>query len=160
MPPTEEKNAALVRRYLLDVVDGGDVDASDILLVADVEPAVLHIDDQVGNHNLQGLSRGILAAADVDVDVEELVADENRVAVRCRISDMLGGVAIEPHLPGRTVTIDFVGFYGVQNDQITEMWSLPDELGLVSQLGLLPDRSDDIERWTEDTKDERQESVR
>ena len=148
MPPTEEENAALVRRYLLDVVDGGDVDARDILLAADVGAATLYTDDQGGDHYLQWLSRGILAAADVDVHVEELVADEDRVAVRCRISGTLAGVAIEPHLIGRTFTMDHVGFYEVQNDQITEMWSLADKLGLVSQLGLLPEGTHDIPRGT------------
>ena len=46
MPTTEEENAALVRRYLFDVVDGGDVEASEILLAADVQATVTHTTDR------------------------------------------------------------------------------------------------------------------
>lgn len=140
MTTTREENAALVRRFLTDVVAGGDTDAVGVFLT-----------DDVADHNLVfGADRGreceatslgwsVLAGADVDIDIEELVAVGERVAVRATVMGTHRESLLDLAPTGMPFEIAYVWFCRIDRGRIAEIRSLPDGLGLLQQLGALPE---------------------
>lgn len=129
---TPEANAALARRYLADVVAADDRSASESFLATD---AAIH-DPVFGG----GRGRGSPSAyGDVEVDVRDLVAAGDRVAVRgvVRGSARSGPDGV-PDDGGR-FTVAQSWFCRVEHGRIIELWRLPDGLGLARQLGILPE---------------------
>lgn len=132
MTTRANENAALVRRYLADVVAADDRSAADAFLDTD---ATVH--DPVFGAG----AGGWLAPADgtVEVEVRDVVATADRVAVR--------GVVRSSHrtapdrLPIAEGRFEIVQswFCRVERGRIAELWRLPDGLGLLRQLGALHD---------------------
>jgi steroid delta-isomerase-like uncharacterized protein len=70
--------------------------------------------------------------------VEDLIAERDRVVVRwtnagTHVGDFAGVPAT-----GRTFTIAGIDIYRVANGQLCEHWHVIDQLGILGQLGLLP----------------------
>ena len=88
MKTTREENAALVRRFLTDVVAGGDTDAVETLVTEDVADRnpVFGPDRCSEQESVTGLGRNVLAAADVDIDIEAVVATDEQVAMRATVA--------------------------------------------------------------------------
>lgn len=128
-----EENASLVRRYLTDVVADGDVEALDALVA---DSATDHA-PSVTTDEVDPLVRGVLSAADVDVEIAQIVASGDWVAVRAIISGTVAGFPSDDVAAGRSFEVPHVSFYRIEEGRIAESWSLHDGLGLATQLGLL-----------------------
>ena len=138
---TPKENTALVRRFLTDVVAGDDLDALDAFVT-----------DDVVDHNLvfgtrrdrKPVARGramLAAVADIDVSIDELIAEGDTVAVRATVSGRHEGPLLDLAATGAPVEIAYVWFYRIDDGRIAEVWSLPDGLGLVHQLDAAPENS-------------------
>lgn len=134
---TPQENAALVRRFLGDVVAGGDTAAVDALLAEDAADHNLVFGEW--QEGLTALGWRVLAAADVDVEIEDTVATGEKVAVRATVAGVHRESLMDLAPTGRPFTITCVWFCRVESGRIAEIWSLPDGLGLVRQLGALPE---------------------
>lgn len=135
--PTE--NAALVRQSLTAVVAGGDTDAVEMFLTEDVDGQNLVFGDGQRQEAVIALGRRVLAGADVTVEVEDIVATDDRVAVQATVTgthcESLPDVA-----PAKeSFEIACTWFCRIDDGQITELWSLPDSLGLMEQLSAIPE---------------------
>lgn len=138
MAATPRENAALVRRFLTNVVAGGDTDAVSVFLTEDV-----------GNHNLvfgDGSREGatalgwrVLAGTDVTIDIEDVVASEERVAVRGMVSGSHRESLMDLAPTGASFEIACVWFCRIDDGRIADICSLPDGLGLMQQLGTIPE---------------------
>lgn len=137
MGTTEPENAALVRRFLLDVVAGGDVDAVDALLADDLTDRNLVFEDD-GCEAVLTFGWRVLAGADIDVTIEDVVAASDRVAVRVTITGTHRESLVDLAPTGRSFEIAHAWFCRVEDGRIAEIWSLPDGLGLLQQLGAIP----------------------
>lgn len=144
MTGTPEENAALTRRYLSDVVAGNDRAAADAFLTDDVVVHDLVFGGEV-DCAASVFGSTVLTAADIDIDIEAVVATPDRVAVRTTVS---GSHQASP--AGRRFEIPCSGFCRVERGRIAEFWSMPDGLGLLDQLGLGPEHSLDPIRRTSD----------
>jgi predicted ester cyclase len=75
---------------------------------------------------------------DLDVPIEFTVAEGDKIAVRWRATGMHTGDfrAIAP--TGKRISIAGVAVARVAGGKIVEIWSQPDTLGLLQQLGVIP----------------------
>lgn len=139
MAGTPQENAALVRRFLTNVVAGGDTDAVSIFLADDVVDHNLVFEDAQGRGGVPALGWQVLAAADVDVEIAEIVAAEQQVAVRGIVTGIHRESLMDLAPTGASFEIDYVWFCHIDDGQIAAIHSLPDGLGLMHQLGAIPD---------------------
>lgn len=133
MTTTARENAALVRRFLTDVLARGDTDAAEAFVAEDIDHHDLVFED--GHDDVTALGGRVLAAADVDVTVEEVVATDDWVAVHATVTGTHRESLIDPAPTGESFAIAYAWFCRIEEGRIAEIWSLPDGLGLVRQLG-------------------------
>lgn len=129
-PPRE--NTALVRRFLTDVIAGGDTDALGIFLTDDAVSYQPALEERMGGET--DLHWCVLAAADIDIRVDEIVAANDHVAVRGTITGIHRESLVDLVPTGRSFEIACVWFCRIEDGQINEIWSLPDGLSLLQQL--------------------------
>lgn len=141
MTATPQENAALVRRFLTDVVAGGDIDAVDGFLGADIVDHNLVFGAGYGHETMSALGWRVLAAADVDITIEDTVATADRVAVRATVTATHRESLMDLAPTGRSFEIACAWFCRIEGGRIVTSHSLPDGLGLVRQLGAVPELS-------------------
>ncbi|MBI3530449.1 MAG: ester cyclase [Betaproteobacteria bacterium] len=132
---TPEKNKRLVRRLYEDCINPGKVE----LL------AQLIADDFVGGRGEKGPSEfanTIVALRngfpDIQFDLEDLIAEGDRVAVRWKFqATHMGPFAGFPPSQ-KQVTQTAIVIYQVRDGKIIRAWLQPDRLGLLQQIGALP----------------------
>jgi steroid delta-isomerase-like uncharacterized protein len=137
MGPTHEENEALVRRFLTDVIEGGDTDAGDAFVAEDAVDHDLVFGDESPTDAVTALGWQVLAAADVQITIEDVVATDDRVAVRATVAGTHQESLIDLAASGDTFSIAYVWFCRIEDGVITEIWSFPDGLGLMTQLGVV-----------------------
>ena len=85
------------------------------------------------------IARGLLGAfPDFSVEVDSMVAEGDRVAVRWRFLGTHGGeLPGPPPLPatGRSVSVNTMSIHRVTDGRVAESWVVSDALGLMQQLG-------------------------
>lgn len=140
MTPIQRENAALVRRFLTDVVAGGDTDAASGFLADDVADHHPVFGDGSVQETMTGLGWRVLAAADVDVDIETVVASDEQVAVRATVTGTHRESLMDLAPTGQSFAIPYAWFCRIEDGEIAEIWSLPDGLGLLRQIRALPPR--------------------
>jgi len=131
-----EENKALLRRYIKEVWDKQNPAAVDEFLAPDykrhrsptIEP--LTRDDQK-----QLLTKFRAAFPDIQLTVEEIIAEDDRVAFRSTIrathqNEFLG---IAP--TGKKVTVGLVDVIHIENGKFVEQWCGADLLDFVQQVG-------------------------
>lgn len=143
MAPTPRENAALVREFLTDVVSGGDTDAVSAFLAEDVIDHNLVFEGEQDHETVTVLGWRVLAAADVDITIVDVVATIDRVAVLGTVTGTHCESLMDLAPTGRSFEIACAWFCRIENGRITEIQSLPDGLGLMQQLGALPEVSFD-----------------
>jgi len=139
MTGTPHENAALVRRFLSNVVAGGDTDAVSVFLADDVVDHNLVFGDARSQEGVTALGWQVLAAADVDVEIGDVVATEDRVAVRATVAGTHRESLMDLAPTGMSFEIAYVWFCHISEGRITAIQSFPDGLGLMQQLGVLPE---------------------
>jgi predicted ester cyclase len=139
MAPTSRENAALVRRFLTDVVACGDTNAVADLLAVDVGDHHLVFEGAQPQGTVTELGWQALASADVDLHVADVVASDDCVAVRGRVTGTHQESLMDLAPTGRSFEIACAWFFRINDDRIAEIWSLPDGLGLLKQLDAVPE---------------------
>lgn len=137
MASTPQENAALVREFLTGVATG-DTDAVGIFLT---DEAVDHhpvIGDRSHSERVNLLWWRVLAAADVDIAIDDVVAADDTVAVRGTVTGIHCESLMDLAPTGRSFEIAAVWFCRIDERRIAEIWSLPDGLSLIEQLGTAP----------------------
>lgn len=140
MPTEAEENASLVRRFLTDVIADGDRDGLEAFVAEGISYHDLAVGSSSDLAKMDSLGRGVLAAADIDIDIVQTVAEDDMVAVRATISGDSGGVPFDLGSSGKGFEIAHVSFYRIEDGRIAESWSLHDRLGLAEQLEVRPSR--------------------
>ena len=70
--------------------------------------------------------------------VEDLVVDGDTVWGRCRARGINTGPILGRPATGRPMEIDVIDIGRFENGMLVEHWGVPDQLGMMGQLGLLP----------------------
>ncbi len=135
-----EENKALARRSW-ELVSQRDPDALEEVYTADT---VLHEPDQ----DLQGveeakqyLSVYISAFPDMNVTVEDVIAEGDKVVTRWTLRGTHQGEVEEFGPPtGKQVGLEGITVHRIEDGKIVEEWERYDNLSVMQQLGLAPEQ--------------------
>jgi len=141
MATTEQANKELVRRFVEDAWSDGDLDLVEELVASD---AVYHdptLPDRPRgpDGSKQSIELYQTAFPDIQIRIEELIAEDDVVAARMTGTGTHEGeiMGIEP--TGRRVEAPVMEFRRIEDGQIAEMWALVDTLGMLQQIGAIPE---------------------
>ncbi len=133
-----EANKAIVRRFVEEVQNGGDLTVLDEIAAPDYvnhsAPSGVPADRE-GLKQLTAMFRQ--AFPDGQMTIEDMVAEEDRVATRKTFrgthqEELMG---IPP--TGQAVAIGLIDIVRLVDGKVVESWSVADDLGLLRQLGAL-----------------------
>ena len=135
---TTDENKDLIRRLIDEAFNAGNLDIVAEALADD------YLDHLAGPGAPRGpeVFRGFVIAfratlPDVEVTVEDLIAEGDRVALRVTWR----GTQLGPlgNVPATGLAVAFVGYhvYRIEDGKLAEHWGLQDDLGLLLQLGVI-----------------------
>jgi len=130
-----EENVAVVRRLIEEGFSGGDLDVCDSLVAPD---AVEH---------QRGLAAGASGTketiatlhrwfSDFRLEIDDVIAEGDRVWIRNTASGTNTGSVFGRPPTGRPFRITVFDALRVADGRVVEHWGVPDQLGLLVQLGL------------------------
>ena len=135
---TIEQNKALVRRFVDEIFVKGSFDAVDDLLADDF---VGHTWPSTGDGKadlkraIERVSQGL---TDSTFTIEDMIAEDDRVAVRLTASARHTGDFMGMPASGKTYTIGEIHIFRVTDGKVVEHWHQFDSMGMMRQLGALP----------------------
>ncbi|HNY35162.1 MAG TPA: ester cyclase [Methanothrix soehngenii] len=134
----ENENKALVRRFFEVGPSRGDLRAARELLADDF---ALHVPLPC-SPGVQGIIEVISACRaafeHLDVTVEDMVSEGDRVAARFVARGIHQGDFMGQPATGRSITMTGIEIFRIENGRIAELWGEANLLGLMGQLGILP----------------------
>lgn len=134
MTSTTDANKALVRRFVEEIFALGRADAVDELVAHDFVSHTFGITDD-GPARLKAAAERVHASlTDVGFDIDDMVAEEDRVAVRLTASgtatdDFMGMAAA-----GKSYRIGEMHFFRIADGKVVEHWHQYDAAGQMKQL--------------------------
>lgn len=138
----ENRNKEIVEAFIHELFTKGDLDAVDRYVHPD---CVVH-DPPVPDapSGAEGFRRAAAmfrqALPDWHSDLLQLVAEGDTVVERFRASGThTGGPLMGVPATGRTLVLDGINIFRIEDGRIVERWGRLDQLGLLRQLGLVPD---------------------
>jgi steroid delta-isomerase-like uncharacterized protein len=139
--PLPNRHAAVMRRFIDDVVNKGDYSALKDLVHPDY---VYRTPGQVlrGSKAIQSLFEAYRDAfPDLHIGIDELVAAGDRVALAFTLTGTQNGALMGIDATGKRVEVNGTVFSRFEGGQIVEEWEVIDQLSLFEQLGVvsLPD---------------------
>ncbi len=133
-----ERNSVLVRRFIDDVFVGGRAETIDELLTDDFVSHTLRLPER-GRAPLKAATERVHASlSHVLFDVEDVMADGDRVAVRLTASATPTGDFMGVPASGKRYTIGEMHWFRILDGRIAEHWHQHDALGMMQQLGAFP----------------------
>ena len=134
---TLEENKAVVRQFIEEVFEGGNVDAVDRLVADDFVPHTWP-----GTTDRDGLkatmARVAKGLADASFRIDDLIAEGDRVVARVTASATQVGEFMGMPPSGKSYTIEEIHIFRVGGGRITEHWHQFDQIGMMRQLGAMP----------------------
>src|SRR5919108_290176 len=134
-----EMNKVIVRRFVEEVQNGGDLTVVDELAAPgyvnhSAPPGVPA--DREGLKQLTAMFRR--AFPDGRMTIEDMVAEGDRVATRKTFRGTHQGELMGIPPTGQAVAIGLIDIVRVMDGQVVESWNAADNLGLLRQIGALP----------------------
>lgn len=133
-----EANRAATRRFLAEVINGGDLTAFDELVAPDYVDR--SGDEPFGRDEYRALLTATREAfPDLYMTAEQIIAEEDRVAiyVRWQATHTAEFMGVPP--TGRKISFDGIGMLRFRDGRMVERWNVSDVLGLMRQLGAVPE---------------------
>lgn len=134
-----EANKAVVRRFITEVWNERNLGVMPELFTAD---SVLHdpSGDVVGPAAFETYNRRYLDAfPDLRYDIEDMVAEGDRVSFRARMRGTHEGEFMGFEPTGRGFDAEGIIIARLKDGKIAERWASYDALGMMRQLGVLPE---------------------
>jgi steroid delta-isomerase-like uncharacterized protein len=139
-PDTAEANAEIGRRWTEDALDKHDLDVYDEFVAEDLIHHAGIFVDEMGRERLKEDLRALIAAfPDIRFTADVIVADEDGAAVRWTGTGTNDGELQGMAPTGLPVVFTGINVYRIVCGRIVEGWSEPDSLGLLRQLGVVPE---------------------
>jgi steroid delta-isomerase-like uncharacterized protein len=132
-----DQNKALVRRFVDEIFVRGSFEAVDELLADDF---VGHTWPSTGDGKAdlkRAIERVSTGLADATFTIEDMIAEDDRVAVRLTASARQIGPFLGMPGSGRTYTIGEIHIFRIRDQRVVEHWHQFDALGMMRQLGAL-----------------------
>jgi predicted ester cyclase len=137
-----EENKALVRRFNKEAFDDGDLSATERYLAPDF---LNHVSGKRGIEDMQRIIRYVRAAfPDGRMEVDQEIAEGDLVMQLITSTATQTGEVL--HMPwgpiaptGKHVSWQSARIYRIVDGKIAEHWAIRDDLGMLRQLGALPE---------------------
>ena len=138
-----EENKAMVRRLMEEVVNAGDLQVADEIYAPDYAPGDASVlSDARGPEAARRLVAAYRAAyPDFSMTVEDELAEGDKVATRYVARGTHEGEISGVAPTGRRFEVSGICIHRVVDGRIVEGWWQANELGVLRQLGLIPDPS-------------------
>jgi len=132
-------NQALVRRWYDEFINEHNVEALDDLLSSDFASHFLGEDPGKTRDDLKMIDGSLFAAIpDLRVTVEDMVADNDRVAVRYSSQGTHLGDALGMPATGKAIRGTGMDHFRVADGKLAERWAELDFTGFLVQIGAVP----------------------
>lgn len=132
-------NKALMRRMYDEVVNGGNIDLIDELVAPDVvehEEFPGLASGREGVKQFFTMMRG--AFPDLRMDVEDMIAEGDKVAARVTMSGTQQGEFMGVPPSGKKVSVTSIDIVRFAGGQAAEHWGATDTAAMMEQLGAVP----------------------
>ena len=126
----------VARRFITEIFESGRADSVEGLVTPDFE-----------SHPLPGRGPEVMKAAiervgpalsDVRFEIQDTMAQGDRVAVRLISSAIQTGPFMSMPATGRRYEIEEIHIFRIVGERVAEHWHQMDGLGMLRQLGLMP----------------------
>ncbi len=134
----ETANAVIVRRFVEEVINQGKVDLADKYVAAG---AVDHQMPGQGNgpEVVKKMVRMMKAGfPDARITIDDLIAAGDRVVIRSTFHGTQKGEFMGIAPSGKPVSMSGIDIMRVVNGKLVEHWGNEDDLGMMQQLGAIP----------------------
>jgi steroid delta-isomerase-like uncharacterized protein len=137
MSPKE--NAAVVRRFVEEVITQGDIDSASQFVWEDVVEQVPLPGQGPGLKGLQDVLRGMRSGfPDLNFAIKEQIAEGDKVASRFEWTGTHRGEFLGVPATGRPVRVWGIVIDRLEEGRIKDTRIIMDSLGLMMQLGVIP----------------------
>lgn len=134
-----EENKHLVRRFLEEVGNQGNIAVVDELVTADM---IEHEEIPGIPPNREGVKQAFAmfrtAFPDMRVTIEDLIAESDKVVARETWRGTHRGAFMEIPPTGKQVEVTGIDILRIANGKMVEHWGQLDMLGMLQQLGVVP----------------------
>jgi steroid delta-isomerase-like uncharacterized protein len=137
-----EENKSVVRRYYEAVLNGGEVQALDEMVVPDYEEHDPVPGQGTGRDGIKDRVRILREAFDPRFTIEDVVAEGDRVVVRWTNTGTHVGEFMGIPPTDRSFTIAGIDIHRIDEGKMAEHWHVVDLFSQLQQLGLLPQPGD------------------
>jgi steroid delta-isomerase-like uncharacterized protein len=135
-----EENKSLVRRLIDEVYNRGDLDAADELLATDYVDHNALPGQESGLEGYKGVVTTLRSAfPDYEVTIEDQIAEGDKVVTRYTGRGTHQGELIGIAPTGKSVELTGIGVQRVSGGKLVEEWCEWDQLGMMRQLGVIPE---------------------
>jgi steroid delta-isomerase-like uncharacterized protein len=132
-----DQNKDLVRRLLLEVINEGNFELAESLIASDF---VDHNPLPGLPPTKEGFKQSFMvfrnAFPDLKYTIDDIIAEDDRVAVRFTAAGTYTGELMGIPPRGQQVTVSGIDIFRVANEQLVELWLGWDQLGFMLQLGM------------------------
>ncbi len=126
----------------MDVFQEGNLDVADEILSSDFvwHGAFSPGEDQRGPEGTKQVASGVIGAfPDRRITHEDMIAEGDKVLIRWTLSGTQEGELMGIPPTGRRVTVTGFDLFRIERGKIAEMWQEADLLGMMQQLGVIPE---------------------
>ena len=134
----EEDNKAVARRFIDEIFVAMNADAVDELLTDDFTPHTWAATGSGKADLTAAIERVSAGLSDVSMTIEEMIAEDDLVAVRLTASATQTGEFMKLPPSGKRYEIGEIHIFRIRDGRVAEHWHQADLLGLMRQLGALP----------------------
>jgi steroid delta-isomerase-like uncharacterized protein len=137
----EEENKAVVRRYFEEAFNQGNLDVVDEVIATDsVHYANVWSEPMRGpEERKQAVARWREAFPDLHMTLDDLIAEGEKVSYRWTARGTHQGEFLGIAPTGKQMTTTGIVIERLTNGKLTEGWTSSDTLGLMRQLGAIPE---------------------
>lgn len=134
-----ETNIATVRRMIDQVYNNRRLDLIEEFFTVDIVQHVVGYPLFTGLEALrQNVAMGLTGFPDFRLSIEDEIAAGDKVAARWTMTGTQKGEVFGIPATGKQITHSGMTFYRLSNARIAELWFLADNLGMMQQLGVIP----------------------
>src|SRR5262245_22633932 len=136
MSPQESK--VMVRRFIDEIFVKGNVNAVDKLVTPDFVPHSWGSVQPGADSLKQAVTRVSAMLSGVTMKIEDMIAEDDKVAVRLTARGTHSGNFMGVPATGKAYSISETHIFHMRDGKVAEHWRDADMLGLMRQLGALP----------------------
>ena len=135
-----EENKALVHRYIEEVVNGRNLDLLDEIFAPDFVQYGADPNQVSGVEDLKQFFAMLRSGfPDFQGTKEDLFAEGDKVVLRFTFCGTHQGEFMGIAPTGKQVTMPGIDIFRIANGKIVELWGQEDMLGMMQQLGAIPE---------------------